>query len=220
MAKKMKGFSSATFKHLKQELKNDIINAPEQMPEFKKEIARVFQVANRRIQNIEKKGEFSPAVVSLGKGDISSYTKFSMKATSWTELKKEYIKAVTFLRQPTSTASGTGQYTKHIKDAYDLSDDDYNLISDSLNKKLMSVSDSDYVERYLMRYKDFTGELQSEARSVSHQLETDAERLISELDDQIVDSAIEALSESERLNQQQIKNVIDTFDDLGLSGYW
>lgn len=216
---KNNGFSSNTFHHIRQELRNDIINAPENKPNLRKEIARVFQVANRRIQNIEKRGEFSPAVISLGKGDITGFSKFSLSGKSWVELKKEYTKAVTFLRQPTSTASGTREYTNHIKKAYDLSDDEYNLVSDNLNNKLQSVSDSDFVERYLMRYKDFTGELQAEAKSISHQLESDSKLLIDSLQDE-VNSTIQDVvrNDLDNLPRKQAENVIDQL--LDLDDFW
>ena len=60
-------------------LKKEILQAVESSPEYRKEIARVFQMANCRIQNIEKSGQFSPAVQALNKGDITGFTKFSMQ---------------------------------------------------------------------------------------------------------------------------------------------
>lgn len=73
----------------------EIITATESSPALRHEVARVFQMANRRIQNIENAGVFSPAVASLNKGDIKRYSKFSMQG-SWTELKIEYGKAISF----------------------------------------------------------------------------------------------------------------------------
>lgn len=61
----------------------------------REEIRRIFQVANRRIQNIESKDLVSPALQALGKGDIKGFTKFSMKH-SWEDLKTEYSKAIGF----------------------------------------------------------------------------------------------------------------------------
>ena len=145
-------------------------------PEYKAEIRRIFQQANRRIQNIESKGLVSPAVMALNKGDIKGFTKFSMKH-DWEDLKAEYAKAVGFLRQPTSTATGVREYNKHLMDAYDLTEDEFNLMADKIQEKFLSVSDENFVEQYLMRYKDFTGELETEAADVSDQIETDAARL-------------------------------------------
>ena len=157
-------------------LKKEILQAVESSPEMRKEIARVFQMANRRIQNIETKGLLSPAVAALHKGDIKGYTKFSMRG-SWNELKREYGKAVSFLRQPTSTAQGARQYNKHLQNAYDLTPDEFNLMIRSLHGKLSSLDDSQFVEQYLMRYKDFTGEMEQSARDISSQIESEAQSI-------------------------------------------
>lgn len=157
-------------------LKREILQAVESSPEMRKEIARVFQMANRRIQNIETKGVLSPAVQALNKGDIEGYTKFSMKH-DWNALKVEYGKAISFLRQPTSTAQGARQYGQHLQRVYGLTPDEYNLMARNLQGKLNSVSDSDFVERYLMRYKDFTGEMEQSASDISTQIESEAQSI-------------------------------------------
>ena len=177
MVKIKVNFSPSVYaKTSKLKLKREILQAVESSPEMRKEIARVFQMANRRIQNIEASGQLSPAVQALNKGDIEGYTKFSMKH-DWEDLKAEYAKAVGFLRQPTSTATGVREYNKHLMDAYDLTEDEFNLMADKIQEKFLSVSDENFVEQYLMRYKDFTGELETEAADVSDQIETDAARL-------------------------------------------
>lgn len=76
-------------------IKKEILQAVESSPEYRKEIARVFQMANRRIQNIEQSGQLSPAVQALNKGDIKGFTKFSMRG-DWNTLKIEYGKAISF----------------------------------------------------------------------------------------------------------------------------
>lgn len=157
-------------------IKKEILQAVESSPEYRKEIARVFQMANRRIQNIEQSGQLSPAVQALNKGDIKGFTKFSMKG-DWNTLKIEYGKAISFLRQPTSTAQGARQYGQHLQRMYDLTPDEYNLMARNLQGKLNSVSDSDFVERYLMRYKDFTGEMEQSASDISTQIESEAQSI-------------------------------------------
>lgn len=157
-------------------IKKEILQAVESSPEYRKEIARVFQMANRRIQNIEQSGQLSPAVQALNKGDIQGFTKFSMRG-DWNTLKIEYGKAISFLRQPTSTAQGARQYGQHLQRMYDLTPDEYNLMARNLQGKLSSVSDSDFVERYLMRYKDFTGEMEQSASDISTQIESEAQSI-------------------------------------------
>ena len=92
----------------------EIEKAVESSPVLRKEIARTFQVANRRMQNIEHAGLISPAVVAANKGDITRFTKFSMKG-SWESLKEEYARALMFLSDETSTASGARQYKKALQ---------------------------------------------------------------------------------------------------------
>lgn len=161
----------------KTKLRQDVIKAAESSPEYRAEIRRVFQMANRRIQNIESAGLMSPAVAALNKGDITGYSKFSMSGKTWEELKLEYGRAVAFLRQPTSTATGVRQYNIHLQKAYDLTPDEFNLMARDLQGKLSSLSDSTFVDRYLMRYKDFTGEMEQSAADISTQIESEAESI-------------------------------------------
>lgn len=177
-------FTNVTFKKTKQQIKQDILQSTASDPENRKEIARVFQMANRRIQNIEKSGLLSPAVAGLNKGEITGYSKFSMRG-DWTTLKTEYGKAISFLRQPTSTLTGLKEYNNHLKATYNLTDNEFELMSRSLNNKLGSINDSNFVERYLMRYKDFTGELEMEAKDVSDMIEDDAILLSRAIEEEI-----------------------------------
>lgn len=202
-------FTVKTFNLLtRNELRQDIMNALESTPEIRNEIRRVFQVANRRIQNIESKDDIvSPAVQSLCKGNITRFTKFSMRGT-WEDLKREYAKAIGFLHQPTSTLTGVREYNDHIKAQYDLSDDEFGLMAQQLNDKLLSVSDSNFVEQYLMRYKDFTGELEMAVSDIAQQIETDAAKVQQALDRE-VNRGLDTTT-------NVIDNIVKLFDEFGL----
>lgn len=195
-------------------IKKEILQAVESSPEYRKEIARVFQMANRRIQNIEQSGQLSPAVQALNKGDIKGFTKFSMKG-DWNTLKIEYGKAISFLRQPTSTAQGARQYGQHLQRMYDLTPDEYNLMARNLQGKLNSVSDSDFVERYLMRYKDFTGEMEQSASDISTQIESEAQSISQAIDAEIERQANEAADQMEDM-QNDIERILRNFGKFGL----
>lgn len=202
------GFSKRTFAasggvHIKKE----IISAIESNPDLRKEIARVFQQANRRIQNVEKSGLVSPAVVALNKGDIKGFAKFSMKH-DWNDLKIEYSKAVSFLQQPTSTATGTREYSNHLKKSYNLNDEEFKLMQDRLMGKIASVSDEKFLEQYLMQYKDFTGELEQESRDVSDQIEDEAVKIADSLQNNI-DNAGEMV-------ESAVQKILDSFAKFGL----
>lgn len=211
------GFTRVVFSATqKTELKKEIIAAVESSPEMRKEIRRVFHQANRRIENIESKGLLSPAVKALNKGDVTGFSKFAVGNLSWEELKREYAKAVAFLRQPTSTASGTRQYSNHLKSAYGLTDKEFNLMADRINNKLQSISDSDFIEKYLMRYKDFTGDLESEASDVSSQIESDAISLENALQDDIEKAANKSANDVENEINKSLQDILDSFDKFGL----
>lgn len=197
-------------------LKKEIISATESSPELRKEIRRVFHQANRRIENVESKGLLSPAVKALNKGDIKGFSKFSVSGLSWNELKREYGKAISFLRQPTSTASGTRQYNEHIKSAYGLTDKEFTLMASRINDKLKSISDSKFIEKYLMRYKDFTGDLESEASDLSSQIETDAVSLEKALDRDIENAADSAIDNAENEINDILGDLFSTFDKFEL----
>lgn len=198
----------------REKIKKEILQAVESSPEYRKEIARVFQIANRRIQNIEQSGQLSPAVQALNKGDIQGFTKFSMKG-DWNTLKIEYGKAISFLRQPTSTAQGARQYGQHLQRMYDLAPDEYNLMARNLQGKLNSVSDSDFVERYLMRYKDFTGEMEQSASDISTQIESEAQSISRAIDAEIERQANEVADQMEDM-QNDIERILRNFGKFGL----
>ena len=215
MVKIKVNFSPSVYaKTSKLKLKREILQAVESSPEMRKEIARVFQMANRRIQNIEASGQLSPAVQALNKGDIEGYTKFSMKH-DWNALKVEYGKAISFLRQPTSTAQGARQYGQHLQRMYDLTPDEYSLMARNLQGKLNSVSDNDFVERYLMRYKDFTGEMEQSASDISTQIESEAQSISRAIDAEIERQANEVADQMEDM-QNDIERILRNFGKFGL----
>ena len=206
-------YSNSTMRYIKQGVKKEIMTALESSPEYRSEIAKVFQRANRRIQNIEKSGLISPAVTALGKANIKGYTKFSMRNSDWNSLKVEYAKAVSFLKQPTSTATGTREYDRHLMKAYDLTEDEFKLMSKQINDKLNSVDDEKFVEQYLMRYKDFTGELEQAAADVSSQIESNAVSIQNALDKSLDEQAMLGGIELASLDDN-IQGIIDTLNQF------
>lgn len=190
-------FTPSVAKQFKNKLSKEIVNAVEGSPEMRKEIRRVFQQANRRIQNIEKAGVFSPAVAALGKGDIQGYSKFSAKGfgnvgSDWQSLKKEYAKAVSFLNQPTSSASGARQFEAQVKKELNVDDDLWKAVRDSVIGNYNSVS-SDLL--LALPYSDFMQEVYSRARDASStQIEQQAIETANALEQSIKQQA-EAIAE-------------------------
>jgi hypothetical protein len=212
-------FSAKTFGFTsKVKMRADIMQAAESSSDLRKEIARVFQMANRRIQNIESKGLLSPAVLSLPNSSVEGFSKFNMKH-SWNELKSEYAQAVSFLKQPTSTASGTREYNRHLQQTYDLSSEEFDLMAAQLNNKLLSVDDTEFVEKYLKRYKDFTGDLEAAVSDVSQQMETDAVRLQNAIDEDLIGAVDEYANAQEQLEdnmQHELDRIMRNLEKFGL----
>lgn len=202
-------FRPSVYKSLKQKVKKEVLQAEKSDKTIREEIRKTFQRANRRIQNIESKGLISPAVQALHKDNIKGFTKFSMNQ-DFDSLKVEYAKAVEFLRQPTSTATGTRDYNKHLMQAYDLTEDEFNLMAQKLNDKLTSVDDNDFVEQYLMRYKDFTGELEQTASDISTQIESEAQSLAKAVDDTLEETA-DKVSDKVSKDVENLENIFKNF---------
>lgn len=121
-------------------LRKDILNSTESAKELRKEINRVFHAANRRLQNIENSGVFSPAANAvneyLSDDVVSSFNKFSKFSTAgknWNELKRDYAAAVEFLKKPTSTATGAKQFENDIRQRLKLSKEQFNHIKTLIN---------------------------------------------------------------------------------------
>lgn len=191
----------------KYKVKQEIINAIESSPELRKQIRQVFHTANRRIQNVEATGLYSPAVAALNKYE-SGFSKFSMRG-DWQTLKEEYAKAVAFLNQPTSTATGTREYCEAIKTRYDLTDDEFKGLSDNFLGKLNSLSTSSFVENYMKRYKDFTGDFEQSAKSSASQMESEAVQIENALQQQINEQAEEVTEQLEDYLEDVSQSIID-----------
>lgn len=105
--------------------------------------------------------------------DKKGFSKFSMGGKTWAELKRDYGKAVAFLNQPTSSATGAREYGKQIQARYNLTPEAYNKLMAKVTDNLGSLK-GDFVERYFKRYKDFTGEFEQAAESSASMMESDA----------------------------------------------
>ena len=113
----------------------DLVGVAKGTPDLKKQMMKLFQKANRRIQNVRNAGLSSPAVQQLisERGD-RGYTFFSgarldpRNPTEWEQLKYEYGRAISFLNNPTSSATGARQYINYYKNELGISFDGANKI--------------------------------------------------------------------------------------------
>lgn len=176
-------YSTRVVNSLGYNIEKDVVNAVKSSPELRAEIRRIFQIANRRIQNIEKSGRFSPAVASLGKGDIDKFSKFGFRGNDWKTLKKEYGKAVSFLQQPTSTATGARQFEEQVKAQLDIGDEAWEQARETVLNNYDAVT-TDLIET--LPYKKLVQEMYSETtEDVSDMIERDAKTIANELEQQV-----------------------------------
>lgn len=202
----MKFSKKVTKNFSKEKARKDIINAIEGNSEFRKEIRRVFQVANRRIQNIEQGGYYSPALASLGKSGVKGYSKFSVKGfgntgSDWNTLLKEYTKAINFLNSPTSTATGAKEFELQVKQKFNVPDDLWDYVKADVIGGTTSMSDE--MLQKLPYSQLVEGAYDSAYRSVSSQIEKGA-----------LDLAKGIQSDINRTAEQMANSVDEALDDL------
>lgn len=148
-------------------------------PNVEKEIKRVFQMANRRIQNLKKSGVVSPALKSLelATGKTERYTVFSFSkndilTTSGQEkLAYTWGQAVAFLHNPTSTALGARQYTKDIAN-------ELNVSKERANEILGYLTDTeiDFMGNiHLINYRDTLNRIKKDSIDGKNEIQWTAE---------------------------------------------
>ena len=202
----MKFSKKVTKNFNKEKARKDIINAIEGNAEMRKEMRRVFQVANRRIQNIEQGGYYSPALASLGKSGVKGYSKFSVKGfgntgSDWKTLLKEYTKAINFLNSPTSTATGAKEFELQVKQKFNVPDDIWPYVKEDVIGGTTSMSDE--MLQKLPYSQLVEGAYDSAYRSVSSQIEKGA-----------LDLAKGIQSDINRTAEQMADSVDEALDDL------
>ena len=202
----MKFSKKVTKNFSKEKARKDIINAIEGNSEFRKEMRRVFQIANRRIQNIEQGGYYSPALASLGKSGVKGYSKFSVKGfgntgSDWQSLLKEYTKAINFLNSPTSTATGAKEFEMQVKEKFNVPDDLWDYVKADVIGGTTSMSDE--MLQKLPYSQLVEGAYDSAYRSVSSQIEKGA-----------LDLAKGIQSDINRTAEQMADSVDEALDDL------
>lgn len=90
--------------------------------DLKQLMMKTFQKANRRIQNVQKAGLSSPAVQQViaerGKRNFTYFSGANLdprNPTDWEHLKYEYGRAIAYLNNPTSSATGARQYIRYTQ---------------------------------------------------------------------------------------------------------
>ena len=192
----------------------NVLQSAKSVPHLRKEIQRIFHAANRRIQNIENSGVFSPAVESLHLTDEKSgFSKFSTRGKSWTELKVEYGKAVAFLKQPTSTAQGAAQYEKHLRNQLGVSEKQFEILRKEYRGKRLSKKEKNFVAWYNTKYRDIVTEFQNIANDVADQIE-DAATKVENISDYLNAAKDDLDANYMTMPKNELANILDALNDF------
>lgn len=202
-------FSKSVLKAIQRPLNKAIIDGVKGSKTIKNEINKVLQQANRRIQNIENKGYASPAVsaVYAERGKKAGFTQFSIAGLNlnnendYRRAKYEYARAMSFLANPTSTATGARQYIEYNRKMLgkDVSFEVANRVVKTVSD--FEVSDSGYTNIY-----DYQKILENFRNDVM-QVERNDKETTKEYEEQIenvIQGTIKAL-------QQQASSYLDSF---------
>lgn len=192
-------FSSSVIKAINKPFNEIIRAAALGSPQLKKEINKTLQQANRRIQNIQNAGLASPAVKAViaerGKKD---YTYFSIanldfnNYIDWERIKYEYGRALSFLNNPTSTATGARQYIAY--QARELN----NIPFMSANKIVDLATDptiDEYGNVNIFSYGSILERFKSDVSIVKGSMKENAKELAEELENKL-QSEIDKLANS------------------------
>lgn len=182
-------FSKSVIKSINKPLNEEITNAVIGSSGLKKLVNKVLQQANRRIQNIENAGLASPAVKAIySERGKKNYTYFSTSGLNpnnpndWEVIKYEYGRAMSFLNNPTSTATGARQYIKY--QATQLN----NIPFESANK-IVDLATSPTIDEYgnvnIFSYGDILDTFKNDVMQTENDLEKNAERYAENLESQL-----------------------------------
>lgn len=213
------GYSIKTFGIVnKNQIKHEIIASSEYSKELNAEIRATLHRANLRIQALENAKITSPAYEALGElTEKSNFSKFSVAGKSWEQRKLEYGKAIAFMRKPTSTITGAKEYRTYIMDTYDIDEREFNDLvgmmhkSDSYSAFNTGEVLAKHYEDYLYHYKDFTGELETTAKSLADDIEAEARDTVNQINAELERQA-EAIANEIVATQ---KAITDKLKDLG-----
>lgn len=184
----------------KKEVKPELIEFQQsQIKEVKKEMNRIFQVANRRIQNIRNSGVTSTALGKLNQelgGLPDNFTVFTNKGLDFTDYnqfmvaKNNYMRALRFINNKTSTATGARKNIKNISNSFNLP--------------------FKYANRLVDRVMQYASSFDSKINTWdSKQLQAEINDIFSEYNDYNADFGYKDMSEDEFNNL--VDNLIDRF---------
>lgn len=182
-------FSASVMKAINKPLNQDITNAVIGSRGLKTLVNKVLQQANRRIQNIENAGLASPAVKAVySERGKKNYTYFSTRGLNpnnpndWEVIKYEYGRAMSFLNNPTSTATGARQYIKYQASQLN------NIPFESANK-IVDIATDPTIDNYgnvnIFSYGEILDTFKNDVMTTENEMEGNGERYAENLEQQL-----------------------------------
>lgn len=150
---------------------------------------KIFQKANRRIQNVRNARLSSPALQQLiSERGERGYTYFSgarldpRNPTDWEQLKYEYGRAISFLNNPTSSATGARQYINYYKNELGVSFEGANKIIGLATEPEISENGDINIFHYSSILENIKSDVMQEQKSYGNELE---EKIIHTLENEV-----------------------------------
>lgn len=182
-------FSAMVIKSINKPLNQDITNAVIGSRGLKTLVNKVLQQANRRIQNIENAGLASPAVKAVySERGKKNYTYFStsglnpLNPNDWEVIKYEYGRAMSFLNNPTSTATGARQYIKYQANQLN------NIPFESANK-IVDLATEPTIDEYgnvnIFSYGEILDTFKNDVMTTENEMERNGERYAENIEQQL-----------------------------------
>ena len=158
---------------------------------IKSEANRLFQKANRRIQNITTKGYASPAVKAIiaerGKHDYTYFSSSGLDLTNpsdFARLQYEIGRAIAFLQNPTSTATGARQYIQYQADRL-------NGIPFESANKIVDIATEPTIDEYgnvnIFSYGDILDGLKNDVQFYADSMQDNALDFAEQLENKILE---------------------------------
>lgn len=152
--------------------------------DLKQLMMKTFQKANRRIQNVVNAGLSSPAVQQViaerGKRDFTYFSGANLDPRNpidWEQLKYEYGRAIAFLNNPTSSATGARQYIRYMQRELNTTFDGANKIVGLATQPEISENGEVNIFNYSSILERLRGDVMTEQKNGLDNVENYAEEL-------------------------------------------
>lgn len=157
---------------------------------LKSQVNKILQRANRRIQNVTSKGYASPAVKSvIAERGTRDYTYFSIAGLDptnkidWEQIRYECGRALSFLQNPTSSATGARQYINYQANRL-------NIPFESANK-IVDIATDPTIDEYgnvnIFSYGDILDDFKADVETAGNLIDADAENYAEQLENALLD---------------------------------